>query len=390
MSMYHIADKGVEYAQKAIAADKAGDYETAVKYYKVAIDFFTKYLILYPDAPLADFYKELISKYKNRVAALEKMLAERPRIADTGASPVIGGNSANVQVFQVLRPEQRPKKTFDDLVDLENVKRALKKSVIYPVKSPDLYPLGWPKGILLFGPPGCGKTEITLALANEIDAVLINISPADIMSKWLGDTEKNVKALFTVARELAGQGAPVIVFIDEVDALFQQYSVEIGGEKRARNQFLIEMDGLASKECSKLPLFVIGATNKPWLLDIGFIRRFERRIYVPPPNKGIRKLLFEHYIRMLTKTFPLGSIDCDKLADLTEGYSSADIVSIVKEVQNNIVEEINERGVKPTDRKVETDDFVVVIGKHKPSIDMKLVEVYREWNRQYGTYSEEP
>lgn len=390
MSMYHIADKGVEYAQKAIAADKAGDYETAIKYYKVAIDFFTKYLILYPEAPLADFYKELILKYKNRIVALEKMLVERPRATDTSTPLTGSNNNANVQVFQVLKPEQRPKKTFDDLVDLENVKRALKKSVIYPVKSPDLYPLGWPKGILLFGPPGCGKTEVTLALANEIDAILINISPADIMSKWLGDTEKNVKALFTTARELAGQGDPVVVFIDEVDALFQQYSVEIGGEKRARNQFLIEMDGLASKEYLKLPLFVIGATNKPWLLDIGFIRRFERRIYVPPPNKSIRRLLFEHYIKMLAKTFPLGSIDCDKLAELTEGYSSADVVSIVKEVQNNIVEEISEKGMKPSDRRVETDDFVAVINKHKPSIDLKLVEVYKEWNKQYGTYSEEP
>lgn len=386
--MYHIADKGIEYAQKAIAADKAGDYETAIKYYKVAIDFFTKYLILYPDAPLADFYKELISKYKNRVASLEKLLVEKPRV-DANTTMITSSSNVSTQLFQVLRPDQRPKKVFDDLVDLESVKRALKKSVIYPVKSPELYPLGWPKGILLFGPPGCGKTEVTLALANEINAILINISPADIMSKWLGDTEKNVKALFITARELANQGTPVIVFIDEVDALFQQYSVEVGGEKRGRNQFLIEMDGLTSKEYAKLPLFVIGATNKPWLLDIGFIRRFERRIYVPPPNRDVRKRLFEHYIQILAKTFPLGLIDYDKLADMTDGYSSSDIVSIVKEVQNSVVEEINEKSIKPSDRQITTNDFIGVITKHKPSIDLKLIEVYREWNRQYGTYSEE-
>lgn len=385
MSMYHIADKGVEYAQKAISADRAGDHETAIKYYKIAIDFFSKYLVLYPDTPLAEFYKELIGKYKNRVSTLEKILADRARGDMSGP-----GSSSTGQVdtaFEILRPEQRSLKTFNDLVDLEIVKKALKRSVVYPVKSPELYPLGWPKGILLFGPPGCGKTEITLALANEVGATLINISPANIMSKWLGDAEKNVKSLFNTARDLTSQGRPVIIFIDEVDGLFQQYSVEVGGEKRARNQFLIEMDGLMGKENSKLPLFVIGATNKPWNLDIGFIRRFERRIYVPPPNREVRRQLFEHYAKILAKTFTIISIDFDKLADLTEGYSSADIVSIIKEVQNNIVEEISEKSISPLDRKISTEDFIEVIKKHKPSIDTRLIDVYREWNKQYGTYS---
>lgn len=385
--MYHIADKGVEYAQKAIAADKAGDYETAIKYYKIAIDFISKYLILYPDAPLADFYKDLLGKYKNRVAYLEKTLAERSKMEP--ASPAQqSGSSVDASMFEVLKPDQRPRKMFNDLVDLESVKRALKRSVIYPVKDPSMYPLGWPKGILLFGPPGCGKTEITLALANEIDAILINVSPANIMSKWLGDTEKNVKALFNLAREYASQNQPVLIFIDEVDALFQQYSVEVGGEKRARNQFLIEMDGLAGKEHSKLPLFVIGATNKPWNLDIGFVRRFERRIYVPPPTAEVRKQLFTHYVKLLAEKFVIDTIDYDKLAELTEGYSSADIVSIIKEVQNNVVEEINEKGLKINERRITTEDFIEVIRKHKPSIDQRLLEVYKEWNKQYGTYGD--
>ncbi|MEM4717532.1 MAG: AAA family ATPase [Desulfurococcaceae archaeon] len=387
VSMHHIADRGIEYAQKAVAADKAGDYETAIKYYKIAIDFLSKYLILYPDAPLADFYKDILVKYKNRITVLEKAINEKSRVEATGMTPG-SGSSVDASMFEILKPEQRPRKNFNDLVDLESVKRALKRSVIYPVKDPSMYPLGWPKGILLFGPPGCGKTEITLALANEVSGVLINVSPATIMSKWLGDAEKNVKALFTVAREYASQNQPVLIFIDEVDALFQQYSVEVGGEKRARNQFLIEIDGLASKENAKMPLFVIGATNKPWNLDIGFVRRFERRIYVPPPTLEVRKQLFQHYTKLLSERYIIESIDYNKLAELTEGYSSADIVSIIKEVQNNIVEEINEKGLRPMDRKITTDDFTEVIKKHKPSIDQKLLDVYREWNKQYGTYSE--
>ncbi|MGC8982671.1 MAG: AAA family ATPase [Desulfurococcaceae archaeon] len=377
--MHYLADVGMEYAKRAIAADKAGDYENAIKYYKSAIESFTKYLTLYPDAPLADFYKELVVKYKNRVAFLEKQADKLSRARQAQ----VEGNEETL--FEVLLPENRSRKTFDDLVDLEEVKRALRRAVIYPVKTPELYPLGWPKAILLFGPPGCGKTELAIALANEIDAILINVTPAHIMSKWLGDAERNVKKLFETARGYALKGSPVIIFIDEVDALFQQYGVEVGGEKRARNQFLIEMDGLASKEYQKLPLFVIGATNKPWNLDIGFIRRFERRIYVPAPNVEVRERLFRHYISKLSKTFKIGEIDFKKLAAITENYSSADIVSIVKEVQNNIVEEIYEKKLKPEERVISTEDFIAVIERHKPSINPTLLDAYKEWNKQYGT-----
>ncbi|MEM1628661.1 MAG: AAA family ATPase [Desulfurococcaceae archaeon] len=379
MSMRYLVDKGTEYAQKAVSADKAGDYENAIKYYRMAIDLFNKYLKLYPDAPLSDLYRELIIKYENRIHTLEKLLDKSIKI---GAPVGEGGQSDSD--LEVLWPENRKiSKKFDDLVDLEDVKKALKRAVVYPVKTPHLYPLGWPKGILLFGPPGCGKTEVSIALANEIGAVLINVSPATILSKWLGDTEKNVKKVFDKAREIASQGKPVIIFIDEVDGLFQQFSNEIGGEKRMRNQFLMEMDGLREKENNKNLLFVIGATNKPWALDIGFIRRFEKRIYVPPPNKEIRKQLFIYYIDKLKTAFKVGNIDYDLLAEITEYYSPADISAIVKEVQNNIAEELNEKN-ENAERSISTEDFVKVIKTRKPSIDPAWIDAYKEWNEKYG------
>lgn len=380
MSLHYLVERGTEYAHKAVAADKKGDYETAIKYYKLAIELFIKYLKLYPDSSMSDFYRSLVKKYRARIKLLEKHLE---KVSIGGVEKEHGAED-----IEVSWPDKRDKKiTFKDVVDLETVKRALRRAVVYPIKNPELYPLGWPKGILLFGPPGCGKTLIAYALANEVNAALIDVSPATIMSKWLGEAEKNVARIFARAREIASNGTPVIIFMDEVDGLLQAYSDEAGSEKRVRNQFLMEMDGLKEKQNNKLLVFVIGATNKPWKLDIGFIRRFEKRIFVPPPNKEIRRRIFQHYINKLKKTYDVDEIDLDKLAELTEGYSSADIFSIVKETQVNIVEEHYEKnGGQGKPRPITTEDFIKVIKSRKPSIDPNILEAYRLWEEKFGAY----
>ncbi len=175
---------------------------------------------------------------------------------------------------------EKPKVNWDEVVGLDTAKKAVKEAIVYPVQRPDLFPLGWPRGILLFGPPGCGKTLLAAAVATEIDANFYSIDAASIMSKWLGEAEQNVAKLFGSARKSAIEGKPAIVFVDELDSLMGAHTNEVGGEIRVRNQFLKEMDGIVDKG-KNLHVYVIGATNKPWDLDWAFIRRFQKRILVP-------------------------------------------------------------------------------------------------------------
>jgi ATPases of the AAA+ class len=260
-----------EYADKAVIAEKMGNYEDAVKYYRAAAQILRRIISINPDTGLREVYVEFIRSYEERAQFLERNL-ERIVAGDRG------GERQRVEVNGQELVSEPPRITFEDIVDLEEVKKAIKKAIIYPVKRPDLYvdKIGWDRGILLFGPPGNGKTMLAAAVANEIKAAFIAVDASDIMSKWLGDAEKNVRRIFETARRIARGGKPVVIVIDEVDSLMGTFSTEIGGEVRVRNQFLKEMDGLHTKGDRDM-IFVIGTTNKPWALDMGFIRRFQKR-----------------------------------------------------------------------------------------------------------------
>ncbi len=354
------------YALAAVKADREGRVQEAIANYKRAIEVLRKIVKLYPDNPLVHVYAGILKQYERRVEQLEKI--------GVPASP------QEAEQLEEWVVTEKPKVRFSDIADLEHAKRAIREAIIYPVRRPDLFPLGWPRGILLFGPPGCGKTMLAAAVANEVDGVFFNVDAASIMSKWLGEAERRVRMLFEKAREAARSGKPAIIFIDEIDALLGVHESEVGGEVRVRNQFLKEMDGLQDKS-NKLHVYVIGATNKPWKLDEPFIRRFQKRIYIPPPDKKARLEIFKLYTRKL-RLAP--DVDLEKLAEMTEGYSASDIKDIVMEAHLRTVRELFEQGDGEGEpRPIEMRDFIEAIKARRPSITPEMIKAYEEWYRRF-------
>ncbi len=219
-----------------------------------------------------------------------------------------------------------PEVRWDDIGGLEDAKQQLKEAVEWPLRFPDVFEkmgIRPPRGILLYGPPGCGKTLLAKAIATESEANFIAVSGPEILSKWLGESEKAIREIFRKARTVA----PAIVFFDEIDAIAPTRGREVSGViDRIVNQLLAELDGIKSLK----NIIVIGTTNRPDLLDPALLRpgRFDRLIYIPPPDKEARYEIFKIH----TRRVPLASdVDLRYLAELAEGYSGADIEAVVRE-----------------------------------------------------------
>jgi SpoVK/Ycf46/Vps4 family AAA+-type ATPase len=370
------------YALAFKEAESRGDYEDAVVNLRRAVEALEEYLRLYPDDFMAPRVRQILEGYKRKLRELEGREALAQASDDEEYHVEVNGKAlkkSGVKEPPVFVLKEKPKVTFNDIAGLEEAKQAIREAIIYPIRRPDLFPLGWPRGILLFGPPGTGKTMLAAAVANEVDGEFLYVDAASIMSKWLGEGEKNVRKLFEYARGRAREGIPVIIFIDEIDALLGVHSHEVGGEVRVRNQFLKEMDGIQDKD-SNLHVYVIGATNKPWKLDEPFIRRFQKRIYVPLPDRAARRKLLE----LLTSKIKLASdVDLDRLADMLEGYSGSDIRDIVQGAYMRTIREYFESGGQGEPRPVSMKDFMEILKVRKPSVDKEMLKLYEEWYERF-------
>ncbi|MCD6536384.1 MAG: CDC48 family AAA ATPase [Thaumarchaeota archaeon] len=251
-----------------------------------------------------------------------------------------------------------PNVRWEDVGDLERVKQELKEAVEWPLKYPDVFKrLGIrpPRGILLYGPPGTGKTLLAKAVATESEANFISVKGPEVLSKWVGESEKAIREIFRKARE----ASPCIIFFDELDAIAPRRGMhtDAGVTDRIVNQLLTEMDGIQILK----DVVVIGATNRPDILDPGLLRpgRFDRVIYVPPPDvEGRYQILQIH-----TKNMPLADdVDLRKIAELTEGYTGADLEAVCREAALTAAREnINID-------KVYMRHFMAALERVKPSI----------------------
>lgn len=220
---------------------------------------------------------------------------------------------------------ETPNVRWGDVAGLTGAKEALKEAVILPKKFPGMF-VGnrrpW-RGILMYGPPGTGKSYLAKAVATEAESYFISVSSSDLVSKWQGDSEKLVKELFVLAREMA----PTVIFIDEIDSLVSSRSDnESESSRRIKTEFLVQMDGVGNGTDGVL---VLGATNIPWGLDDALLRRMERRVYIPLPDRNGRL----HMLRLHLGDTPHSLTDDDfaALADMSDGYSGSDLKTVCRD-----------------------------------------------------------
>jgi SpoVK/Ycf46/Vps4 family AAA+-type ATPase len=373
------------YALDAVRLDKQGQKGRAITLYQKAIESLLQLVQLYPEYGLNKVYVQRAIAYQERIKSLQGSVspAEMHQASSDdgeGGGATMEGNGSNPEKSnEELVVTEKPKVNWDEVVGLDVAKKAVKEAIVYPVQRPDLFPLGWPRGILLFGPPGCGKTLLAAAVATEIEANFYSIDAASIMSKWLGEAEQNVAKLFGSARKSSNEGKPAIVFVDELDSLMGAHTNEVGGEIRVRNQFLKEMDGITDKG-KALHVYVIGATNKPWDLDWAFIRRFQKRILVPLADHATRLNMLKLYSSNLQID---SGVDLHELARLAEGFSGSDIRDVCQSAQLKLIGEFFESGkamdkeAKP--RALTMADFRQILEERKPSVSLDMLSMYNRW-----------
>ena len=350
---------GIEYKEAGQAKEALSSFTEALKYCN----------------------DDIKSKIIDELSSLK--IEEVPQKLEPVKLKVEEGTESNVISFETKKIlKNSDNVTFEDVGGLSQVKKAISMKIIKPFENPGLFSMFNKKiggGILLFGPPGCGKTFIAKATAGECKAKFMNVRITDILDSYIGQSEKNISSMF----EEAKMKKPCVLFFDEIDTLgYSRLKLSSQYLRGVIDQFLCEMDGLDS---SKDKVMIVGATNTPWDIDSAFKRpgRFDRVIFVEPPDKEARKVIF----KLKLEGKPVDDVDFNALSQATELYSGADIENVVDIAAEKVIEEIMEGGLE---RKITQKDLIFAIKQTKPSTIewLKTVKNYITYSNQSGFYDD--
>jgi vacuolar protein-sorting-associated protein 4 len=392
----------VRTAKQAVSLDNQGKYRQAIIQYNRAAEILMQFMKYNKNPQMRMLCQQNIEEYLERAKILKSQLGgerhrgtrpvDRPRgkgEGDANTSEATAVSSEEQELFDMISGTivtESPNVNWEDIAGLDNVKQALREAIVLPIAKPELFTGArrpW-SGILLFGPPGCGKTLLAKAAATECHATFFSASSADLLSKWLGESEKLISSLFKIAR----LKAPSLIFMDEIDSVATRRGEgsESGGERRVKTQLLSEIQGL--KSTYDKPLLVLGATNRPWDIDNAMLSRFEKRVHVPLPDMKARAGIFKIHTEGVNSS--VTDEDFIELAVRTDGYSGRDIANICREVIMLPIRELDMSGLlEDSDEEVKVrdinlDDFKKTLKKVKPMTTEKLIKQYNDWAEEFG------
>ncbi|KKY23185.1 putative vacuolar sorting atpase [Phaeomoniella chlamydospora] len=428
MSNTNFLGRAIDQVKKAIELDTAGSYEQAYQQYYQALELFMLALKWEKNPKSKEMIRAKTGEYMERAEKLKNHLAQQDGNKRKPAALSVNGKASNgtgkgddeedadakklrgALAGAIL--SEKPNIRWEDVAGLEGAKEALKEAVILPIKFPHLFQgkrQPW-KGILLYGPPGTGKSYLAKAVATEANSTFFSVSSSDLVSKWMGESERLVKQLFAMARE----NRPAIIFIDEIDALCgPRGEGESEASRRIKTELLVQMDGVGNDSRGVL---ILGATNIPWQLDAAIRRRFQRRVHISLPDAPARARMFE--LAVGNTPCQLKTTDFKALSSLSEGYSGSDISIAVQDALMQPVRKIQtathykkvtvdgEEKVTPcspgdpdaqemTWVDVESDklleppltlkDFTKAIKASRPTVSSEDLNRNADWTKEFGS-----
>jgi vacuolar protein-sorting-associated protein 4 len=388
-------------AEEAVTLDGRGQYQQAMNKYIRAAEILVQFVKYNKNPKMSEICEASIKEYMIRAKQIQNKIGgsrSRRGISEKGSGKAeddkLGDEEGGVsqeeqELFDSISGTivaESPNIRWPEIAGLENCKQALREAIVLPMLKPELF-TGARKpwaGILLFGPPGCGKTLLAKAAATECKATFFNVSSADLLSKWLGESEKLISSLFKVAKKKA----PSLIFMDEIDSVATRRGEgsESGGERRVKTQLLSEIQGL--KTTHKKVLLVLGATNRPWDIDNAMLSRFEKKVYVPLPDIPARAGIFKIHTAGINSS--LIDEDYIELAARSEGYSGRDISYVCREVIMLPIRELDMSGLLENSNKdvkvrdINLNDFKKALKKIKPMTTKSDLKRYHSWKDEFG------